>query len=193
MNNEQKPLSAEEGLGLISQIIQQSKGKLMDNSFYFLLWGWTIALCEFGMYALMKLTDYPHPYIVWLLPIPAWIVTMIYGHNQGRTAKVTSYYDRVNMWLWISFGIAILPVIIFMSRINFQINPIIMLITALPTFITGIMVRFKPLIIGGICFYVAAILCFVVDYQTQYLVSGIAIICGYLIPGYLLRSASRHV
>jgi hypothetical protein len=192
MNTEKENLSPQQSLDVITAMINQSQGKMRNNSFYFLIWGWTVALANFGMYGLMKLSDYPHPYIVWLITIPAWVVTMIYGSRQDKQAAVNTHLDKINMWLWICYGITLLPIVIFMSKINYNLNPIILTVTAVPTFITGIMLRFRPLLFGGINFWIFGILCFFVDYQTQYLMGGVAIFLGYLVPGYLLKNTREN-
>lgn len=184
----EKNLSPQQSLDMITAMINQAQGKMRKNSFYFLLWGWTVMVANFGMYGLMKFTDYPYPYVVWAITIPAWIITMIYGSRQDRHAAVSTHLDKINMWLWICFGLSIGPVVFFMKQINFNINPIILLMTAAPTFLTGIMLRFKPLLYGGINFWVFGILCFLVDAQSQYLIGGVAILFGYLIPGYMLKN-----
>ncbi|MCU0356528.1 MAG: hypothetical protein MUE95_03010 [Cyclobacteriaceae bacterium] len=188
MNTPNQPFDPQQSLTFITGMIRQAQGKMQKNSFYFLLWGWAIASAYLGMYVLMAFTDYQHPYVVWLIIIPAWIVTMIYGRKQDRQAQVFTHLDRINMWLWISFGLAVLPIAIFGSKLNFNISPVILCMTAIPTFLTGIMLRFKPLLYGGINFWLCSIIAFLVDYQTQYLVGGIAIVLGYLVPGYMLRS-----
>jgi hypothetical protein len=187
MNNESESLTPQQSLDVISAMINQAQGKMKKNSFYFLLWGWAIALAYFGMYTIMKFTHYPHPYLVWIITLPTWIITMIYGSRQNKQAQVSTHLDKTNMWLWISFGITIQPIVVFMYKINYNLSPVILIITAVPTFLTGIMLRFKPLLFGGINFWLCGIIAFMVDYQTQYLVGGIAIIFGYLIPGYLLK------
>jgi hypothetical protein len=186
--NTEKSFTPQQSLELISTMVNQAQGKMRKNSFYFLLWGWTVTLANLGMYGLLKFTSYPHPYYVWVITIPAWIITMFYGSRQDREARVSTHLDKINMWIWIASGITMLPVIIFMSKINYQINAVILTIIAAPTFVTGIMLRFKPLLFGGINFWIFAIICFFVDAQTQYLVGGIAIILGYLVPGYLLKT-----
>jgi hypothetical protein len=184
----EKNLSPQQSLDVITTMINQSQGKMRKNSFYFLLWGWAVMLANFGMYGLMKFTDYPYPYVVWIITIPAWIITMIYGSRQDRQASVITHLDKINMWVWIGYGISLGPVVFFMKEINFNINPIILIMAAAPTFITGIMLRFKPLLFGGINFWVFGIICFLVDPQMQYLIGGIAILFGYLIPGYMLKN-----
>jgi hypothetical protein len=186
MSMHDQNLSPKESLAVISAMIQQAQGKMRNNSFYFLLWGWAITLANFGMYALMKL-NYAHPYVVWLVSIPAWVITMIYGSKQDKQAGVSTHLDKVNMWMWICYGISIAPIVFFMDKINYQINPIILIMTGVPTFLTGILLRFKPLMFGGINFWLMGIACFMVDSQTQYLIGGFAIMLGYLVPGYMLR------
>jgi hypothetical protein len=140
------------------------------------------------MYYIMKFTAYPnYAPAVWLLCIPAWVVTMIYGHRQGKSQGMVSHLDRVNMWLWIAMAITICPVWIFGSKINWMINAVILMPVGAATFVSGIMIRFRPLLMGGIIFWVAGVLCYFVAPIDQYLVGGIAMILGYLLPGYLLK------
>lgn len=189
MEKSNEILTPEKSLDLIGQMIAQAQGKLERNSFYFLLWGWIIAFCNFGVYALLKFTKYPHPYLVWMLAIPAWIITIFYSSRQSREAMVKTHLDRINLWLWIISGVAMGPIVLFGFKINFYINPLVLNMIAIPTFLTGIILKFRPLVFGGISFFLFCIVAFMVDPVTQYLIGGIAMICGYLVPGYLLRSA----
>jgi hypothetical protein len=188
MSNVQENLTAQQSLDIITSMIRQAKGQASGNSFYFLLWGWSITAANFGMYGLIRFTDYPYPYAVWLITIPAWIATLIYGMKQGRAERAPSHLERINMWLWMAMGISIFPICLFGSVLNWNINPIIMLMAASATFVSGIIIRFKPLVFGGVLFWILGSISFLVSQQDQYLVGGIAIILGYLVPGYLLKN-----
>ena len=59
------------------------------------------------------------------------------------------------------------------------------------TAVSGLMVRFRPLIIGGLVFLVAAIVSIYLRGTEQLLVLAIAMVFGYLIPGYILRSSKN--
>lgn len=192
MNNTEENLSAEQSLNLITNMIRQAQGKISGNSFHFILWGWCITVANFGMYGLYKFTDYPHPYVVWLLTIPAWMGSMWYGSKHRQKGGAQSHLDSINMWLWIGMGIAIFPICIFGYKINWSINPIVLLMAAVPTFVSGIIVRFKPLLAGGICFWIGGVLCFLVSPIDHYLVGGLTVILGYLVPGYLLRNLKEQ-
>ncbi|MFZ1808324.1 MAG: hypothetical protein WAU36_13925 [Cyclobacteriaceae bacterium] len=191
MTQETDNLSPQQSLDLIQSMIRQAHGNMSSNSFYLILWGWVVIAANLGMYVMIKFTDIQQPHLIWLIAIPAWVISMIHGSRHGRKQRKTSHLDRVNMWLWIAFGICILPVIGFMNKLNFQVTPLILIVTALPTFVTGIMLKFRPLLLGGISFYVFGIICFFVSPLNQFLVGSIAIVCGYLIPGYLLKATRK--
>lgn len=187
MTTEHNSLSAADSLNIITKMIEQAQGNVQKSSFHFLLWGWVIALANLGMYSLIQF-DYPHPYIVWLITIPAWIASMVYGFRQGREKKVVTHIDRTIMWLWITFGITTFILIFFGSSIRYNINPVIILISTIPTFATGKLIRFKPLVLGAVSFWFFGIACFLVSVEMQNLVGAGAVIVGYLIPGYLLKN-----
>jgi hypothetical protein len=78
MKSEWEKLSAQESLDIITTMISEAKGKAQQNGFHFLLWGWVVAMANLGMYILTQL-DYPRPYIVWAITIPAWITSLYDG------------------------------------------------------------------------------------------------------------------
>jgi hypothetical protein len=186
MKAESEKLSAHQSLDIITGMIRQAQGTVRRSSFHFLLWGWVVALANMGMFTLIYL-NYPRPYLVWLLAIPAWFISMYYGYKYGNNSTGTTHIERITMWLWISFGVIVFTLVFFGSQINFKLNPVILLVSALPTFISGLMIRFKPLVIGGIAFWIFGIVCFLVPMYYHYLIGALAVIVGYIIPGYLLK------
>jgi hypothetical protein len=113
---------------------------------------------------------------------------MIRGYRQGKTERKTTHLDTLSMWMWVTFGITVFTLVAFGSKINYQLNPLILTISAIPTFLSGIVIRFKPLVFGGISFWVFGIISFLSPMETQPLVGAVAVLCGYIVPGYLLKS-----
>lgn len=183
--------SSEESLNIIGDIISQAKGRVSRDSFYYLLWGWVVVIANLGHYALIKI-GYPMPWLIWAIGLPAWIISFVYGMKRGEKTGFRSHFDRVNMWLWITFGISVIILIVFGQTINYRFNPIILLFAAIPTFVSGIILRFKYLIYGGIAFWVFAIICYLVSYENQFIVAAIGIGAGYLMPGYALKKAGTN-
>lgn len=189
METKNDNLSAQESLNLISSMIQQAKGNMKYSSFYFLLWGWTIVIANLGVYFLMNFSDVKNPFVMFAVTIPAAIVSVVYGSRQAKAKLAPTHLDTINTWLWIGFGITCFIFAAVGKQTNWQINPIIITMCAVPTFLSGIMLRFKPLIYGGISFWVFGIISFMVPTETQFLLAAIAVVLGYLIPGYLLKKS----
>lgn len=185
----EKELNKEESLELITRMINQAKSNYNKRgSFFFLLWGWAVMLANIGHYMLGKFSDYPHPYIVWLIAIPAGIISGIYGARLSRKALVVSHLDRLYGKIWLAVGLGIIICLLFMSKLSFNHNAVILLLSGIGTYISGVLLRFSPLIWGSIALGVASIVAFNVPMIDQYLVGGVGILLGYLVPGYLLKN-----
>ncbi len=189
MNSSEENLSAQQSIDLISSMIRQAKGNMQNSSFYYLLWGWTIAIANLGVFIMIKFTTVEDPFIMFAITIPSAIISMIYGMKQGKRIIAPTILDRISMWMWIGFGINCFILAAFGSKTNWQINPIIITMCAVPTFVSGIMLRFKPLQYGGLLFWGLGIVCFLVDRELQFLVAALAVVLGYLVPGYLLKKS----
>jgi hypothetical protein len=192
MKPDSENLSAQESLDIITAMIREAKGNVRKNSFYFLLWGWVIAAANFGMYLLIQF-HYEHPYIVWSVTIPAWIFSLYKGFKDGKSERTTTHLEVINTWLWVCFGICVFTLVGFGSKINYQLNPLILTISSIPTFISGIIIRFKPLMWGGVALWISGIVSFTMPYDAQPLIGGAAVLCAYLVPGYLLKKSSSDV
>lgn len=187
MNPETENLSAQQSLDLITTMINQAKGNVQKNSFYFLLWGWTALVCNLGIYIMVRFLAIPYPFWIWLLTVPAAIASGLYGRKQ-EMKKTTTHLDQINKWLWIGYGIICFTVVLFGQKIHYQINPVITCVSAIPTFVSGIALRFRPLIIGGIFFWISGMIIFMLPMQEQFLMASVAIAVGFLVPGYMLRA-----
>jgi hypothetical protein len=56
------------------------------------------------------------------------------------------------------------------------------------TVTSGTILKFRPLMVGGVVFFVGGLLCFLMSNEMQSLASAFTIAIGYLVPGYLLKS-----
>ncbi len=191
MEESEKVLKPEESLQIIEKMINRTKGNLHDNSFYFLLWGWIILIGNIGQIIFSRFPNFEKPYLIWLIVIPGMIASFVYGMKQGKKTRVSSHLDRVNFLIWMSFLVSYVIVIIFMKEINYKVTPIIFLLAGNATFLTGIVIKFKPLIWGGIVFWIGVLGLFLIPAGYVEFVSPIIIILGYLIPGYLLKIQNK--
>jgi hypothetical protein len=186
----EKTLTSNESLAIITEMIAKAKKESTgDGGFQMLLWGWVIAVCNFGHYTLEKL-GYAEPYIVWTLVIPAAIISFVKGFRSAKNAPAKSHLTTVLSQLWIIIFISMIVVLVFMGTLDFQHNPIILLLAGVGIFTTGTLVRENLVRWGGILLLLAAFIGFLLPVTEQYLVAGIGIVVGYLVPGYHLKKKS---
>jgi len=190
MENEFSP---HQSLQLIESMIKKVKSDISSNRFYFLFWGWFSFLAILGQFFLKVVIGYPHHYLVWLGVIPAVIITIVRS-NRSQSNSYSAYVGDSMKYLWMGIGISffVLSFIISNSRGGWFIAyPFFILFYGLGTFVSGMFLKFKPLIIGGIFNWVLACVCVLLPYDYQLLVAAAAILTSYIIPGHIIQPAKK--
>jgi hypothetical protein len=176
---------------IIREMIATSKNNLRDNSFFFLLWGWLVLAASLLHFVLLK-AGWEYAFLPWpVLMISGSIISVIAGYRMGRKAKVISHVDKMIIYLWYSFMVVIV-IIIVMSILNRMAwtttYPLIISLYGLGTFVSGGVLKFRPLIVGGIACWVICVFAFFVPPSYVLLLIGLSIIISYLVPGYMLKT-----
>lgn len=183
-------MSEQQSLKIITEMIQKAKNNLGNNSFYFLLWGWAVFAASILNYSLL-MVNYERAFLPWpILMFGASIVAGIYGYRNSKRIKVKSYFDKFFTAMWIAITISIFLTLILITQVaDFRASYIgVMILYGLGTLVTGMVIRFTPLIVGGIIVWLCAIGFVWVDFPNALLLMALAILSSYIIPGYLLRS-----
>jgi hypothetical protein len=191
METEEKMMTGEESLKIITDMINKTKVNIRQGSFHLLFWGWLILICSLSEYLLYKFTDFTHPWYVWFFVIPGVFVSMIYGFVTGRKAKMHTYADNLYLWTWMGFLASSIVLFMIVSEDMRNVPPFILMLAAMPTFISGFIIRFRPLIIGGITFWIFALAAHFAGAFAP-LAVPVAMLTGYLIPGYMLKRKVDH-
>ncbi len=182
-----------ESLRLIQSMIEKTKGRLSGNSHYFLLWGWlTFAACT-GQFVLKHFLGYEKHYQVWGVVFIGIVGSIYFAVRDARTRKVKTYVDEMMTHLWIGMGITFFIVSMILGKIGWgsTVFPFFMVLYGLGTFVTGSVIKFKPLIIGGIVSWILAVIAVYLSYDYQILMGALAILISYIIPGHLLSNKKR--
>lgn len=190
MTTKNENLSPTDSMQLINSMINQAKNNFSENGFLYLVWGWLIFACSISHFIFLKLDLFKHPEIVWISCWLAVIFQIIYLSRQKKKEKVKTYSETIVNYIWISFGICMFIVVIIMSKTNNwpMMNSIILMLYGTPTFLSGIGMQFKPLVIGGIICWCLAILSVFIPPLYVLLLLAVAVLAAWIIPGYLLRS-----
>src|SRR4030095_16723750 len=129
----EQDLTPEQSLKLIESMIGQAKKSFHRMSFYFLLWGilLTLAMISQLLSGIGGWNDEGYGWAV--VSILGGIVSGIYGSREGKRQRTETLADRVLMWLWIGFMIALFSTLIGAGVAGYS-TPAgsIMILTGLP-------------------------------------------------------------
>lgn len=192
METMEKEMTGEESLKIITEMINKTKVNIRQGSFHLLFWGWLIVICSLSEYMLSRFTDFASPWYVWFFVIPGVFVSVLYGFIKGRKAAIHTYADLIYASVWMAFLFAAIVLFILLSDRMGSFGPYILTVAAIPTFVSGFILKFKPLIFGGISFWIFAIIGHFGGFDLAALSVPVAMLTGYLIPGYLLKSKVDH-
>jgi hypothetical protein len=192
MENEEKVMTGEESLKIITDMINRTKTNISQGSFHLIFWGWLVLICSLTQFLLLKFSSFHSPWTVWILVIPGVFVSAIYGYVKGKKEHVHTYADRIFMMTWIGFTIVAFILCLFLHDRGELIPQFILLAAGFPTFVSGFTLKFRPLIFGGIAFWILAVAAYFAGPSLGQLAVPAGMLAGYLIPGYMLRSKRNH-
>jgi hypothetical protein len=197
---EKNNLTPEESFDIIAKATSNFKMNYKEHAKIFLLWGWMLTLAGFSNFIILKILHGKEAYNLmgpfsfgnWaLFALIGFIIQFFMLRKIDKNKKVYSYLDNYFIKLWqvtaASFFIAILLCI----KLEIAPPPIMLLITGLATTTSGLLIKFRPLIIGGMAFFIFSIATTFVSNEYIALITSVAIFCGYVIPGYFLKFAKE--
>jgi hypothetical protein len=204
---EKDNLTPEESFDIINKAISNFKMNYKENALVFLLWGWILTLASISNFIILKIVSNweAHELMAgkWELKglyiLGNWIVFCLIGfiilyfmvRKINKYKKVYSHIDKFIEYLWWSTAASFVFATVICFRLRIEPPVLMLLIAGIATTTTGLVIKFKPLIIGGISFFIFSIATTFVTNEYLALLVGAAIICGYLIPGYFLKAAKE--
>ena len=215
----EKPMTEQESLRLITDMIQKARGgRFHEGGDAPILWGSVV-----GIAGLMSFLD---RFFVWNIPFDWWLLTLFalvpqffLARAQSKKKRVKSHEERALDTVWVVFGISIFCIVIYGNLIPYTVTEnlskagiellkkdiatgniepftifapsfasLMMVIYSFPTLVTGIVLKFRPMFIGALLCYAFFVLSLFTNSMYDQLLSGIAGIVNWLIPGLILRS-----
>ena len=183
-----------QSLQLIQEMLQVSQRKLKKDGVLLILWGWIMTIHYLVIYILGKTNpsyqvNRTFKYLVIGFVLFGFAFTLYYILKQRK--KVQTYIGVSLRYVWVSMFFSMVLVNLIQNNVLHEINfelqhPIFMIIIAFAIVVTGGVLRYKLIIIGGIIF---ALLGFVSSYlalSDQLLLEAIAWFIAFVIPGHIL-------
>jgi hypothetical protein len=195
-------LTPEDSFKIIDKAISNFKMNYRESAKVFLLWGWILALASLSNFIILIILKSGEAYsLMGIYSLINWVVVIIIGfiaqffvlRDINKDKKVHSHLEGYIRKLWIVSAAAFFLAGFLCIQLGIDPPAIMLLIAGIATTTSGLLIKFKPLIIGGISFFVFSIASTFVSNEYIALIVCAAIICGYLIPGYFLKSAKEQV
>ena len=193
-SNHSEQFDERQSLLVIQEMIQLSQRKINNDGILLIVWGYAASLPALIRYfkeilflpnRVMFVLKFVDP----VLPLLALAFTIYYIYNERK--KVTTYIGASLRSIWISlFGCMVLTNLILANvthEVNFTLqHPLFMVLTAFAILVTGVILRYKLIILGGIVFGILAYIAFFLILKDQMLLDGIGWFLALAIPGHLM-------
>jgi hypothetical protein len=174
-------------LELIAEMISSARKEFSDDSYIYLLWGWAVCIAAITQYVLVQMHS-NYNGLAWLLMPLAAIVQLVASFIKKRKERVRSHMDKVIGYVWIAFGICLVIVLFSQDVMQLSTLPVLMLLYGIGTFISGGIMRHKPMIAGAICCWVLGAISFRLAKEQQLLLLALSVVLSYIIPGHMLQN-----
>jgi Flp pilus assembly protein TadB len=193
---EEKNLSEEESLGLINQMIRVARDEHRESGEGWLIWGWLLFIASvlsvvFSWSGMGRYIGF-----TWTAMLALGMVIYLFGHvRKQQMKKVKTYVQELLDKLGTAFFVSLF-LMIAASNIRGDQSfgfGYYYILYAFWMYIHGSAIRFKPLLVGALVNWAAAIAIFLIkDFSYDMIVSAIAVLVGYLIPGYMLKAEYKR-
>jgi hypothetical protein len=187
-------LDETQSLLVIKEMIQVSKNKLKRDGILFIVWGWLLFYKSILGYVERKFAlsfeiQKIMNYLGFVLLIASIGFTSYYLLKQRK--KVRTYIGISLRYVWISLFVCMVLVNLIqfnvLHSINFELqHPIFMVLMAFAVTVTGGILRYRLIIIGGVIFGILALAASYLKLQEQLLVESVAWIISFIVPGHIL-------
>lgn len=178
-----------QSLQLIESMINRAKNRFSDNGHLYLLWGWVVFICSLIHFAAIKWQLWPNPEMIWMGTWAAFIYQFIYMARHRRKSRVSSYADGLLKVVWLVFvGCGVIMAFAIGRSGSWQsMYPLILMLYGIPTILSGTILRFKPLVIGGLICWGLCIFSVFLPLIYNLLLIALAVVSAWIIPGYLMQ------
>ena len=187
------PPNEEESMALIAEMIRNTQRKMERGAGTpMLVWGYATVLATLAVWIGLKLTnDYRVQFLWFLIPVIGLTWMLL---QRRQPPEVRTYVDKVVSYIWIVMGWSgfIVSCLSFLGAIQATILFIITLMMGQGSVLTGLVTRFRPLIIGGIiALLLSFALLYLTDIDLHLLTFALAFVAMGIIPGYILNRRAK--
>lgn len=189
---EDKLISGQESLDIINQMIGEAKRSYITTGLASIVWGTLIVICSLTTWVQIHF-QFRIGFDIWLLLLVALVIQMIVSFKQGNQKAFRTRLEGTINAVWTTFGVCIMLISIYQNVVPKVPNTIFLYLVlyGMPTFITGMAVKFKPMIFGGLVCWALSIVSLFTSFEVNVLLMAISGLAAWFIPGVILWNAYK--
>jgi hypothetical protein len=183
---EENNFSEKESLQLINEMIGKAKKSHIEKGIASILWGTLITFCS--LVSLIEAHFKINVGDVWFLTVIAVVVQVYFSIKESKNRNYKSYEGETLSFVWTAFGISVFLTSFIVANLlpNKDTTGLFMMLYAIPTFITGGVTKFKPMIYGGCFCWVASIISIYTPVEIDLILMACCGLFAWFIPGIIL-------
>lgn len=189
---ENKTLNSQESIEIIQRMITATHDKFKrGGGTLLLIGGYTTLFFAVLVAVLSRMTAHPFVYYLWWgIPFTVAVVAFIVFRREfRRTPQVRTFIDRCVGYVWLTVGAVavIYPLVGFIHpAAHFMLVPTEALLMSIGAILTGLIIRFPPVTIGGIAALGFGFAMFLFPKAYLYLFIAM-LVFAIIIPGHILN------
>ena len=179
--------SSKDQIQAIASVINNTRENLKPLSVNFIFWGFLIiamSLFNYAFPSLFQSAQYSKLLFWTVVPLIGMILTVYYNINIRKKTGYETYLSRVIKIIWGVFNLSWIYIIaLSLTLKSFHPVPPILFLLSIILIITGLIIKFKPITIGGVFL---TIFTFYLNFNpgiNLLLVNIIGVSLGILVPG----------
>jgi hypothetical protein len=212
MNEPEKTLSEKESLDLITSMINKAKESYHDTGWGPIMWGSVVIICSLVTWA-QVVFKFRIGFDIWLLTLAAIIPQIIISYRENKSKRAKTYNDIAMDYTWISFGISMFLLIFATGAIQSGMDKefavqgakysrpsqflyhyqtaLFLILYGIPTFITGGILKFKPMLLGGMFCWLCSLVSLYTTGVVDLLLMAASAFFAWLVPGIIINRNCR--
>lgn len=213
MDTSEQQLTEKESLDLIARMINKAKDACHDTGIAAIMWGTVIAVCSLVRLAELQF-DFGLPFDIYWLTFAAVIPQVYISIKEKKNRKVKAYGDEFMDYLWIAFGICIFLMVYVTGHMfsewktaaqdfkqatghssSFRLyeysSSLFLLLYGMPTFVSGVSMKFKPMLWGGLLCWICCLVALYTPVKADLALVALSAVFAWLVPGIIMEKDYR--
>lgn len=182
----QETFSEKESLKLITEMMSKAKRSYVTKGTASIVWGVLIIICSLFTWAQVQY-KFDIGFDIWLLLFLAVIPQVFFSIRDRKNKNFVAHDEQTMAYVWAAFGICIFILSFYNSHFgNYNSTTLFMMLYGIPTFITGGVFKFRPMIFGGLICWILSVWSVFTPFPADMLLMAACGLFAWLMPGVIL-------